>query len=616
MAQKGISFKITAVNKTKQAFRGITSGLKKVSGAVFNLKTALTGVVGVAGMGLLIKNSLTATDRLGKMSNVLGITVKDLQTLRLASEIGGIEFETFAKATRRLTDNFGDFLNGTGEATATFKALGISQSDAIALSGDQIGILSLVADRLDQVENSTLKLKFAQEIFGGRGAELINVLKGGSEELRKFAIESDKFGSLTSKQVSAVENFNDSIVRMKTVFANIVNTIVADLSPAFFKLSEDLRDFALNQVGDIQNFGKGFAMAMLDATESLLLFGENVKIAGGNLRIFFKNTADLLDFSKILDNIKSGRKFKPFEEFTHEISPELSKVLLLIRKRILEVADSTDNLGDGLKKAKDQAEETQKELKFLEDRLTRLDSASDSFGNTIAKSFESAVISGERLSETMKKLGASLVQMIYNETVTKPLAEKISSVIRNVLGVAIDKTKEIEEKNKRVTSAVVETNGQRVIANSLENTNNILLLSKLSTEQLITEEKRKQTKEQENKNKAQGTAMLMSGNPLGFLGFMAKGGTVSGGKSYVVGEQGAEIFSPSVNGTITPNHEIGNGGNSIKIVQEINIMPSVSEVARAEIFGMLPLIKQEALNGVIDARNRGGSFARAMGVKA
>ena len=97
--------------------------------------------------------------------------------------------------------------------------------------------------------------------------------------------------------------------------------------------------------------------------------------------------------------------------------------------------------------------------------------------------------------------------------------------------------------------------------------------------------------------------------------FMAKGGNVAGGKSYVVGEQGAEIFTPSNNGSITPNNKIG-GSDSIKIVQQINIMPSVSEVARAEIFGMLPLIKQEALNGVMDARNRGGSFARAMGVKA
>ena len=110
--------------------------------------------------------------------------------------------------------------------------------------------------------------------------------------------------------------------------------------------------------------------------------------------------------------------------------------------------------------------------------------------------------------------------------------------------------------------------------------------------------------------------MLMSGNPLGFLGFMAKGGSVAGGKPYVVGEQGAEIFQPSSNGTIIPNHKIGSGGDSIRIVQEINIMPSVSDVARAEIFGMLPLIKQEALNGVMDARNRGGSFARALGVKA
>ena len=95
----------------------------------------------------------------------------------------------------------------------------------------------------------------------------------------------------------------------------------------------------------------------------------------------------------------------------------------------------------------------------------------------------------------------------------------------------------------------------------------------------------------------------------------AMGGSVTSGQSYMVGERGAEIFTPNKSGYITPNNKIG-GQDSIKVVQEINIMPSVSETARAEIFGMLPLIKQEALNGVMDARNRGGSFARAMGVKA
>jgi len=44
---------------------------------------------------------------------------------------------------------------------------------------------------------------------------------------------------------------------------------------------------------------------------------------------------------------------------------------------------------------------------------------------------------------------------------------------------------------------------------------------------------------------------------------MANGGPVSGGSSYIVGERGAEIFTPSGSGMITPNSAIG--GNTITI---------------------------------------------------
>ena len=44
---KDVKFNITAKNKTQQAFAGVTKSLKTVSGAVFNFKTALAGVVGV-----------------------------------------------------------------------------------------------------------------------------------------------------------------------------------------------------------------------------------------------------------------------------------------------------------------------------------------------------------------------------------------------------------------------------------------------------------------------------------------------------------------------------------------------------------------------------------------
>lgn len=53
-------------------------------------------------------------------------------------------------------------------------------------------------------------------------------------------------------------------------------------------------------------------------------------------------------------------------------------------------------------------------------------------------------------------------------------------------------------------------------------------------------------------------------------GARANGGPVSGGSSYLVGEVGPEIFSPSGSGTIIPNHMLG-GGGGITINIETNV---------------------------------------------
>ena len=60
-----LKFTISAVDRTKQAFAGIKKGLGSVTSALFNFKTAIAGAVGIGGIGLLVKNSLEATDRIG-----------------------------------------------------------------------------------------------------------------------------------------------------------------------------------------------------------------------------------------------------------------------------------------------------------------------------------------------------------------------------------------------------------------------------------------------------------------------------------------------------------------------------------------------------------------------
>lgn len=48
-------------------------------------------------------------------------------------------------------------------------------------------------------------------------------------------------------------------------------------------------------------------------------------------------------------------------------------------------------------------------------------------------------------------------------------------------------------------------------------------------------------------------------------GARAAGGPVGGGLSYLVGEKGPEIFTPSAGGTIIPNHELGGGSGGVTI---------------------------------------------------
>lgn len=44
-----------------------------------------------------------------------------------------------------------------------------------------------------------------------------------------------------------------------------------------------------------------------------------------------------------------------------------------------------------------------------------------------------------------------------------------------------------------------------------------------------------------------------------------KGGPVSAGATYLVGEKGEELFTPSTSGTIIPNHELGVGGGGVTV---------------------------------------------------
>ena len=69
-----------------------------------------------------------------------------------------------------------------------------------------------------------------------------------------------------------------------------------------------------------------------------------------------------------------------------------------------------------------------------------------------------------------------------------------------------------------------------------------------------------------------------------FGGFRANGGPVEAGKSYVVGERGPEVFTPSSSGQITANNEMGGATNNFyfSALDSMETVEKVKSIVRSD----------------------------------
>ena len=97
----------------------------------------------------------------------------------------------------------------------------------------------------------------------------------------------------------------------------------------------------------------------------------------------------------------------------------------------------------------------------------------------------------------------------------------------------------------------------------------------------------------------------VTGGLLGAI-FKAEGGPVKGGGSYIVGERGPEMFTPSSSGHITPNHELGGSTNVV-----VNVDASGSSVEGDEDRGreLGRLISVAVQSELVQQKRPGGLLA-------
>ena len=271
MANQNLNFTITAKDLTRGTFRKLNQSLGLVRKALFNFKVGLTAVAGAAGIGLLVKSSLQSIDTLGKTAQKLGVTSQALQKLRYASNLAGVETRTVDMAVQRFTRRLSEAANGTGEAKDALKELGLNAKELAKQPLDK-QMLKL-ADAFDNVQSSGDKVRLAFKLFDSEGVAFVNTLEGGSAALQQMFQDAEGLGFiLSSSAVKGVEEANDAMMKLGTMFGGVRDQLVAALAPALRVIVDLMRNKlvkAIETAGGIKKFAKELAIGVINLVESI-----------------------------------------------------------------------------------------------------------------------------------------------------------------------------------------------------------------------------------------------------------------------------------------------------------------------------------------------------------
>ena len=469
-------YKISLTDHTKKAFKAIGRGLNKTRKAVFSLKTGFVSAAGITGLGFLIKRSLDATDKLGKVSSKLGVTSEELQRFRYAARLAGVEQRTLDMGLQRFTRRVGEAAQGTGEAKQALKDMGIELKSSNGRILSATSLLSQVADALKNTTDPAERLRLAFKLFDSEGVAMVNMLKDGSKAFKDTIKEADTLGMVLSNEaVQGVEAANNAIFRLSNFITTVFHQVVAKLAPLIETLSDKFREWTAGMVkngGGIKKVSQSIARSIINMAIKII----EAFVSMGNGLIDFNNklhsilptwAGGLRPVDEVLKDIEKtkerlnkpffGRSGASIEKRLKKELEELNKELGLVKTRTISARFNMDNFIDSLKSAIPEIEKLTKETEDLftltmPTEKTIWDHMTDGFlkykktvtngSLTIASITEAAMKKTEDAIVDMlmgiksdfkamaRSIMADVIRMQVRENITKPLSNMFSNLFK------------------------------------------------------------------------------------------------------------------------------------------------------------------------------------------
>ena len=238
MANFDIKAIISAVDATGPAFRNVQSGLKNLSAQSQRLSGLLGGLVPVltlGGLAAFAKNGIDAADALNDMSQRLGISVKDLASMKLAAEQSGTSLEGVGRGIQRLSRSIGEAEGGNKQMRKSLAELGVTARDPREA-------FFQLADAVKRIDNPSRRAALLSDVIGKSYVELVPLLNQGSEALRESARQSEGFADAMARLAPDADAFNDDLARLKTEAAGAASVLLTNMVPGLTQTSARVRE--------------------------------------------------------------------------------------------------------------------------------------------------------------------------------------------------------------------------------------------------------------------------------------------------------------------------------------------------------------------------------------
>lgn len=249
----GMKSSMNAMGSLDTQSLALAGGFAAVAAAIIKAEKAMISMT---------KESAAFADNIITLSMQTGQSTQQLQEFAYASELIDVSVDTLQGSLTKLTNNMQDTMNGTGNAKASFEALGVSVTNADGSMRSANDVFYETIDALGQVKNETERDAMSMDIFGRSAQDLNPLIIQGSKTLKEYADEAHNVGYvLDDEALSALGAVDDAYQRLQKTQEGVKNQLAAEFAPYLEEFYGDVTTMvkdggkALKDSGLVDAFG-------------------------------------------------------------------------------------------------------------------------------------------------------------------------------------------------------------------------------------------------------------------------------------------------------------------------------------------------------------------------